>query len=224
MSCPECGQRKARRDCPALGRMICSVCCGTKRLVEINCPESCPHLVSARANPAAAVRRQHEADLAIVWPAVQHLTERQQQLFYLFHSVIAQHRPEGFARLVDADVADAAAAAAATLETAAKGVIYEHAAQSVVAQRLVGELMTLLKQAREQGAVVYDREAAISLRAIEAGARSVRAAGGGADDAYLVLMARLLQVNRRADPAGADAPALGLGGSAGEGGSSIILP
>ena len=35
MACPVCGQRKARRECPALGQTICTVCCATKRLVEI---------------------------------------------------------------------------------------------------------------------------------------------------------------------------------------------
>jgi hypothetical protein len=211
MSCPVCGQRKARRECPALARSICSVCCGTKRLVEIDCPDSCPHLATARANPAAVVRKQQDADASLLMPTIQHLTERQYQLFFLLHSVIARHRPEGFARVVDDDVAEAAGAVAATLETAAKGVIYEHAAQSSVARKLASELQTLLTQIREQGATVYDREAAVTLRAIEQGARDVRRTAGGADNAYLTLMARLLQVNRAArTDAGQVAPASGI--------------
>jgi hypothetical protein len=196
MSCPLCGQRKARRDCPALARSICSVCCGTKRLVEIDCPDDCPHLASARANPAAVVRKQQDADAALLMPTIQHLTERQYQLFFLLHSVIARHRPEGFARLVDDDVAEAAAAVAATLETAMRGVIYEHTTQSSIARKLAGELQALLTQIREQGATVYDREAAMTLRAIEQGARDVRRTAGGGDNAYVTLMARLLQVNK----------------------------
>src|SRR4051794_27490290 len=107
MACPLCERRKARRDCPALGRSICSVCCGTKRLVEINCPDSCPHLSAARAHPPAAVRRQTESDLSILLPTIRSLTERQHQLFFLFQSAISSHRPDGFARLRDADVAEA---------------------------------------------------------------------------------------------------------------------
>ena len=141
MSCPVCGQRKARRECPALARSICSVCCGTKRLIEIDCPDSCPHLATARANPAAIVRKQQDADAALLMPSIQHLTARQYQLFFLLHSVIARHRPEGFARLVDDDVAEAAGAVAATLETAAKGVIYEHAANSSVARKLASAIL-----------------------------------------------------------------------------------
>jgi len=214
MVCPLCERRKARRDCPALGRSICSVCCGTKRLVEINCPESCPHLSAARANPAAAVRRQTDADLSLLLPTIRSLTERQHQLFFLVQTAITRHRPDGFARLRDADVADAAGSVAATLETAAKGLIYEHPTQSAVAQKLAGELTDLLARIRQDGATMYDREAAITLRAIEQGARTVYGPSG--DPAgYLNLMARVLQVNRAAEsPGGEPAPAP----------SSIILP
>jgi hypothetical protein len=210
MICPLCGRKKARRDCPALGKTICGVCCGTKRLVEINCPDTCPHLSAARSNPAAVVRRQQDADVARLLPTISALTERQYQLFFLFHSVIARHHPEGFSRLVDADVAEAAASLAATLETAAKGVIYDHGAQSVVAQRLAGELKALLHQIKNEGTTVYDREAAITLRAIELGARTL---GDGADNGYLTLIGRLLQINRAAGAQAREAPA-----------SSIILP
>jgi hypothetical protein len=205
MTCPVCGQRKARRECPALRQTICTVCCGTKRLVEISCPSDCVHLVAAREHPAAPVRRQQERDLAALLPAIRHLTERQQQLFFLFHSVIARHAPEGLARLVDDDVADAAGAAAATLETAGRGVIYDHPTHTLVAEKLSRELKTVLETIREKGTRVYDGEAAVALRAIETGARDVRRIGGG-DTGYLDLMGRLLQAAGR--PAGgADAAA-----------------
>jgi hypothetical protein len=157
------------------------VCCGTKRLVEIDCPDDCPHLSASRQHPPAVTLRQQERDVAALVPAIQDLTERQYQLFALFNAHIARHTPEGFVRLVDDDVADAAAALAATLETAARGVIYEHAAQSLPAQRLATELTALLAQMREQGAKIFDSEAAIALRATERGARQTRTrADGGA--------------------------------------------
>ena len=195
MSCPLCGVRKERRACPALGRTICAVCCGTKRLTEIQCPEGCVYLTTAREHPAAVVRRRQEHDVAILLPTIQGLTERQYQLFFLFQTLISRHSPEELSRLVDDDVAEAAAAVASTLETAARGVIYEHAAQSLPAQRLAAEMRTMLAEMRQQGATVYDREAAMVLRAIERGARDTRKAEPG-DASYLVLMARLLQRNR----------------------------
>jgi hypothetical protein len=203
MACSLCQTRKPKRHCPALGLAICPVCCGTKRLVEINCPPDCAYLASAREHPAAVVRRQQEADVASLLPSMAGLTERQQQLFFLFQSVIAKSRPDGLLRLRDSDVSEACAACAATIETEAKGVLYEHLPASVPAQKLAGELRTLLAQIKEHGATVYDREAAIVLRAIENGARSL--ARPDDDSAYLTLMGRLLQVNLQANrsaPAG----------------------
>ena len=192
MICPSCGHRKARRECPALAKTICPVCCGTKRLVEIQCPSDCGYLASAREHPAAVVRRQQERDVSRLLPTIRHLTERQYQLFFLLHTLIARHRPQGLTRLVDSDIAEAAAALAATLETAARGVIYEHTPQSPPAQVLAAEMKTVLAQIREQGATAYDRETAIVLRAIEQGAREVKAPDEG-NAAYVDLMARLLQ-------------------------------
>ena len=213
MACPSCGRGKAKRECPALGRSICAHCCGTKRRVDIQCPNDCAYLSSSREHPAAVVRRQQERDVARVLPTIGHLTERQYQLFFLFHTAIARHRPEGFARVIDSDVAEAAGALAATLETAARGVIYEHAASSLPGQSLQAALNALLTQILEQGGTVYDREAAIALKAIEQGARSLGRPEEG-DRGYLELMGRLLQDAGPADP---PPPALTPAGS-------LILP
>ena len=212
MVCPSCGQRKGRRDCPALGRSICPICCGTKRLVEIQCPETCGYLTSAREHPAAVVKRQQEQDVAVLLPTIRHLTERQQQLFFLVHSVIARHKPEGFSRLVDEDVAQAAGAVAATLETAARGVLYEHTPSSLLAQRLGREITATLADFRAQGAKIYDGEVAIALRAIERGARETHKQATD-DAAYISRMARLLHVRSQGSPEPAAKPA-----------SSLILP
>jgi hypothetical protein len=221
MQCPSCQQRKARRSCPALGRAICAVCCATKRLAEINCPPDCTYLASARVHPAAVVRRQQERDVAMLLPSIRHLTERQHQLFFLFHSVIARHTPEGFGRVQDVDVADAAGALAATLETAQRGVIYEHGAQSPVAQGLARAMSAMIEDIRAQGTRIYDGEGAIALRAIEQGARetagATQAAAGEADPrAYLALVSRLLGGRPGGPQPAQDEP----GGRAG----SIILP
>src|ERR1043166_49276 len=174
MSCPICHTRKPRRACPALHQTICPVCCGTKRLTEIQCPDDCVYLTSAREHPAAVVKRQQEHDVAILLPTLHGLTERQHQLFFLFHSVIARHTPDGFVRLIDDDGADAAASVASPLETAARGVIYDHAPQSLPAQRLATEMKTMLAEMQQKGVKVYDREAALRVRAGEEGARGAR--------------------------------------------------
>lgn len=182
--------------------------------MEIDCPDSCRHLASSRTHPAAVVRRRQERDVATLLPTISHLDERQHQLFFLFVSVIARHRPERLISLVDDDVAEATGSVAATAETAARGVVYEHVPDSPVAQRLARELTAALADLRAGGAKVYDGEAAIALRAIERGARELHLA----DDptAYVSLVGRLLQLRPGARPSGVPENA--------RPGASIILP
>lgn len=45
-ACLYCHQRKGKRPCPALGGLICSLCCGEHRLVRITCPSDCAYLDS----------------------------------------------------------------------------------------------------------------------------------------------------------------------------------
>ena len=192
------------------------MCCATKRLVEIDCPDDCAHLTAAREHPAAQVKRQQERDVAVLFPSIHRLTERQYQLFFLFHTAIARHTPEGFSRIIDDDVAQAAGAVGSTLETASRGVIYEHAPSSMPATRLATELTTLLGRIREQGGTVSDAEAAIvfACRSSKGLGKSGRR-HDGSETAYLALIARLLQV-RRSQGTGPKEPA--------QSSSPLILP
>ena len=193
--CPSCGSRRARRACPALGRDICPVCCGTKRQVEIRCPPTCSYLSSARAHPAAIVVRRREADIRFIGPLVQDLTQPQYGLMLFFQRVVLNHARGSLPPLIDEDVAAAAAAVAATLETARKGIIYEHQAGSGPAQRLVGELSRALGElSGEPGAppaATVERDAAVALRRIESAARTAATALDGEPPVFLSLLSRL---------------------------------
>ena len=209
--CPLCEQRRAKRECPALGRTICAVCCGTKRQTEIDCPLDCSYLSSARAHPAAVVQRRRERDYAFVLPLVQELSEKQYRLLLAFQAVILKHAASAVPSPIDTDVCDAAGTLASTLETARKGIIYEHQAASVPAQRLAGELRALLTEIeREAPAPALDRDALAALRRIERGARE--AAGAFAEEgdrAYLGVLGRMMgDVSAQATPsAGEEASA-----------------
>jgi hypothetical protein len=158
------------------------------------------------------VKKQQERDVAVLLPTISHLNERQQQLFFLIHSVIARHIPETFTRILDEDVAEATAAVAATVETAGRGVLYEHRPASLPAQRLAREITSMIEEVRGRGTKVYDGELAISLRAIERGARETRKLTGD-DTTYLALIARLLHVRKNQGAGDAAGPA-----------NSLILP
>lgn len=192
--CPVCNQRRAKRECPALSRSICAVCCGTKREVEINCPPSCSYLSSSRAHPAAVVQRRRERDYRFILPLVAELTEQQYRLMLAFQAVTVRHAAATLPAPTDADVRDAASTLAGTLETSQKGIIYEHQAASIPAQRLAREYQGMLDEIQKEGPVRgLERDAVVVLRRIE------RAATDGAavfaedgDRAYLALLGRVM--------------------------------
>lgn len=193
MICPLCRQRRAKRACPAVGQDICAICCGTKRIIEISCPATCVYLEHAHRHPAAAVKRQQEADLVVLMAALGRVSEPQLQLFFLLQTAILRYKPDTFADVTDTDVADAAGALAASLETAGRGVLYEHQTTGVAAAGLRRELKTLLEQVGRGGGSRFDRDAAEVLRGIERGARHETLGAGAGPRDYLSLVARVLQ-------------------------------
>ncbi|KUK26966.1 MAG: hypothetical protein XD60_0855 [Acetothermia bacterium 64_32] len=73
-SCPVCGRRLGERRCPALGGLICSVCCGTHRGRILQCPPSCSYLVAAERR-----RRERRAEeLSKAWQEFTDLLIRRQ--------------------------------------------------------------------------------------------------------------------------------------------------
>jgi hypothetical protein len=191
MVCPLCGQRKAKRGCPALGQQICAVCCGTKRLVEINCPADCVYLTTARTHPPAVIQRQQELDRAQLLPWLAGLSERQARLFLMLGSLISRHQGDTLRKLIDEDIGQAAEAHAATLETAARGIVYEHRPSSVPAERLLTELKALVAEVTREGGSALERDAAIALRHLEAAAKESAKAQPGAN-AFQQLLVRVL--------------------------------
>jgi hypothetical protein len=178
MVCPLCRQRAARRRCPALDRNICAVCCGTKRLVEITCPADCGYLKASQAHPPASVRRQQERDLGFLMAMHEGLSPAQSELFWAVLTFVTGFRSDPLMKVVDEDLAEGAASLAATYETAGRGLIYEHRPQSLVAQRLVTDLKAFLGNLQAEAdrtvASRLERDAAVVLRRLEAGARNVR--------------------------------------------------
>jgi hypothetical protein len=171
MVCRLCGQRRARRACPAFDHDICAVCCGTKRLGEIRCPPDCAYLATAREHPPAVLVRQQQHDLELAVRLIRDFNERQSQIFFLVTAFIVKYQPPELYSLTDLDVAEAAAALAATFETATRGVIYEHHAASGAGVRLAAALKTVLAEAGQHGGTPFQRDAAVVLRRLEEAAR-----------------------------------------------------
>ncbi len=192
MTCPLCRIRKAKRTCPGVGQRICTVCCGTKRLVEIACPPTCIYLTTAQRHPAAMVKRQQEQDVSVLLGALGRLSEPQLQLFFVIQAFISRFAPEG-RQVTDDDVAQAAGALATSAEAATRGVLYEGQANSPAGEALRRELKAYVAQlAGDGGGSKFEREISIVLRAIERGASHAASEIGEGPVGYLSLVARIL--------------------------------
>ena len=200
--CPLCTTRKPKRACPALDRQICAVCCGTKRLTEISCPPTCSYLAASRTHPPAVAQRRQERDLRFILPLLTELTEPQYQLLLLFQGITLRHAAAAIPPLIDADVAEAAATVASTLETAGKGIIYKHQATSIPAQRLVQEIeatMSELVSRAEARGPALERDAAVALRQLARAATD--AAKALPEDEQPVLLKLLGRIMTKPDAA-----------------------
>lgn len=193
MTCRLCQKRPAKRACPALREEICPVCCATKRLVEISCTEDCRYLEAAQRHPAAVIKKQIDQDLNILMATVGRLSEQQLQLFFLLQSMVLSYKPDDLTTVVDGDVAQAAGALAATLETSSKGLIFEEAASSVPAEGLRRALKPVIDEIIKGGGVRAEREVAIVLRGIERGARHEGGFITDGEKSYLELVSRVFQ-------------------------------
>ncbi len=201
MLCPVCESRRAKRTCPALGRQICAVCCGTKRLTEIPCPADCVYLAAAREHPAAAVVRQQRHDVGFVMEFVRDFSERQSQLFAMIATFLVRSAADTAAlqSIIDDDVAEAMQSLAATYETSVRGVIYEHRPTSGPAQRLVSGLKPLLDEAGKNAGTPFERDAAVVLRRLEHAVVEVRGAEPAGRRVFLNLLERIF--SKSSEPA-----------------------
>jgi AcrR family transcriptional regulator len=130
------------------------------------------------------------------------LDQAQADLLLAVLGFVAGLRADPLLTLTDDDVADGAAAVSATLETAERGLIYEHRPQSLPAQRFVndikGFLAGLAAGADASAARRLEQNAAVVLRRLEQGLRGARAAGDQGPAAGLGIIGRFMAAARAA--------------------------
>jgi len=179
-SCPLCRARKAKRACPAKGEAICATCCGTKRRVEIDCPDHCVYLTGAHAGGWEGRETERRRDSRRVLLHAQGLNQDQGRLLFLILMGLLGIRGRR-AELDDALALQAVSALRRTVETREKGLLYEHRAEDARAQSLVHELQELFEAKDEQGVPVGPpgRDLLAALSAVDAGLQaSLREEGG----------------------------------------------
>jgi hypothetical protein len=192
-ACPVCGGGKAKRRCPALSQVICASCCGTKRQVEIRCPAGCGWLEAARIHPHAAQQRQQESDAGLIVPLIRDLDDEAYAVLMACLPAALEFRREANPVPLDADLQAAASSLAATAETASRGILYEHQAESMVAARLARAMSAPLASAAEAGVPRLDRATVVAMRRLENVLKGVRTKAPGDSDAFFAFLERVLK-------------------------------
>jgi hypothetical protein len=178
MSCPVCRTRRGKRACPAKGELICSLCCGTKRLVEIDCPPDCVFLGGAHAGAWEGRRADRDRDARRVGPFLEGLSEAQGRLVLLSLvgvTAIRARRRE----LDDRLLLEAVQALRKTVETREKGILYDHPAADARAEALAHELgeLFLARDAEGLSHAPADRDLREALARLERAIESTRREG-----------------------------------------------
>jgi hypothetical protein len=128
--------------------MICAQCCGQKRVLEIDCPESCEYLKIGRTHEADQVGTRHyRADNPAEQAKISRVLGDFQPVLVEMHALIAAERKSS-RDLTDADVAEAVDCLLATLRTEEKGVIYETTSGNLRAESLRRQLRALIEAFR----------------------------------------------------------------------------
>ena len=156
MKCIICEQRKAKRYCPAKRTYICSVCCGEKRGVEIDCPLDCPYFVEGQSYQQTKVTRQRvkkEGVQSYIRRA--ELYNRNPELFAQIETVLVDF----FRRynIKDEDLTTALDLVVKTLDTEKKGIFYEHKAELKIVNELSGQLLAVIRAFKDRAEVGQGR-------------------------------------------------------------------
>ena len=148
MKCVLCNQRKGKRPCPAKDAGICGQCCGEKRILEIDCPESCEYLKAGRDREAD---QEGARFVSVSDPLEQEkrlrVIENHGSVLGDLQTIIAAER-RAARDLTDRDVAEALDCLLKTLHTEDRGVLYETTAENLRAEGLRRQFSRLIQSLR----------------------------------------------------------------------------
>ncbi|MBN2317459.1 MAG: hypothetical protein JXR49_00185 [Acidobacteria bacterium] len=174
MKCAVCNTRKAKRPCPALGRdgSICPLCCGEKRILELDCPETCEYLKAGREHESAEFgKRLRSQDPVQQEKSKRILAENQDVVAHLEYT-IAQQRLT-IRDLTDEDVSKAVNILLDDYRTEYKGILYKRNSDDLRVEPIRMELRDILEAYRnpegeeEKGIVDPGRTRLLLQNAIE---------------------------------------------------------
>jgi len=147
MKCRLCEQRKAKRDCPAKGTLICAQCCGEKRILEIDCPESCQYLVTGRIREIEDYGKRLRSLDANTQERNKRIFQDHQEAVVQLEYMLSRERLMSH-DLTDRDLTQAVEVLLETYKTEANGVLYEKTSEDLRIEPLRKELRKTIESLR----------------------------------------------------------------------------
>ncbi len=147
MKCVLCDLKKAKRFCPAKNASICAPCCGDKRVLEIDCPESCGYLKSGRERDSEDYARKLRSLDTASLETTQRVLRSHKDVVARLEFAIARERLSS-RDLTDRDVAEAVRVLLETYQTENKGVLYEKTSDDLRVEALRRELRKVVESFR----------------------------------------------------------------------------
>lgn len=90
--CVYCHERKGKRPCPTLGGAICSQCCGTYRVVSIECHSDCVYLDTNVEYQQKRAGDQFEQERRTFYKdLLEQSGDKAAEMFYFFEAVTFKH-------------------------------------------------------------------------------------------------------------------------------------
>jgi hypothetical protein len=154
MKCRLCETRKPRRYCPGVSGDICSICCGDKREVTVDCPLDCPYLAEARLHEKLIEIVPEKVPNRDIRVPEEFLRDHEPLLIFLGAKILEAALATRGA--VDSDVREALESMIRTQRTLQSGLYYETKPDNPVAagvqQKVQEGVEALRKELSEKGA------------------------------------------------------------------------
>ncbi len=137
--CWACQKPRAKRKCKATNTFICSQCCGTKRKKEINCPDDCQYIISAK---------HHWIDKLPITPAQIDFWQSHFDIIHNIEYAMLQIKKTRYTDLKDIEIKEALENLIKTYETETRGIIYEYKSSNYRIQSVIDNIETIINQHR----------------------------------------------------------------------------
>ena len=211
MKCVVCGERKGKRSCPAKRALICAQCCGEKRILEIDCPESCEYLKAGREREASQNYSRHlKPSDPVNAKKYEYVFSNHEDVISSLEYVIAEERRSSRS-VTDILAAEAVSLVLQTLQTEQNGVLYDRTSSNLEVEglrRRLRDRIQALRNPEEPVQTALKLGDAVACLEVIRDVLESHIRSGPLSGSYVNFLARLLPARSRVE----------------SGGSSIIIP